>query len=70
MPADLSLVGFDDLFFAQYLEPAITTIRQPKREMGRQATELLFALLNDETPEKKNLVEGDLVVRSSTAPPR
>lgn len=70
VPADLSLVGFDDLFFAQYLEPAITTIRQPKREMGRQATDLLFALLNDETPEKKNLVEGELVVRSSTAPPR
>jgi DNA-binding LacI/PurR family transcriptional regulator len=70
VPSDLSLVGFDDLFFAQYIEPAITTIRQPKREMGRQATEILFALLNDETPEKKNLVEGELVVRSSTAPPR
>jgi DNA-binding LacI/PurR family transcriptional regulator len=70
VPENLSLVGFDDLFFAEYIQPAITTIRQPKREMGKRAIELLFALLNDEPSEKKILLEGDLVVRSSTAPPK
>ncbi|MGA8595246.1 MAG: LacI family DNA-binding transcriptional regulator [Bryobacteraceae bacterium] len=70
VPRDVSLVGFDDLFFAPYIQPPITTLRQPKREMGRRAIELLFALLNDEQSEKKIQVEGELVIRSSTAPPR
>jgi DNA-binding LacI/PurR family transcriptional regulator len=69
VPRDLSLVGFDDLFFAPYVQPAITTLRQPKREMGRRAIELMFALLNKEQSEKRIQVQGELIVRSSTAPP-
>jgi DNA-binding LacI/PurR family transcriptional regulator len=69
VPRDLSLVGFDDLFFTPYIQPAITTLRQPKREMGRRAIELMFALFNNEQSEKKIQVEGELIVRSSTAPP-
>ncbi len=68
IPGDVSIVGFDDLFFAQYTEPPLTTIRQPKREMGQQATAILLAILSGESPESK-LTRGALVVRESTGPP-
>lgn len=70
VPQRLSIVGFDDLFFCSYLQPPLTTIRQPRHEMGRRATELLLELLNgEEVPAKRISVQGQLVVRSSTAPP-
>ncbi|MGH9640638.1 MAG: LacI family DNA-binding transcriptional regulator, partial [Bryobacteraceae bacterium] len=67
VPADLSVAGFDDIFFAELLQPPLTTIRQPKREMGRQAMELLFAILNGERAERAIVIRGELVVRGSTA---
>lgn len=76
MPEELSLVGFDDLFFARYLQPSLTTIRQPKVEMGRSAMKLLLQLLTgdglpeDATPKKQIDVLGELMVRSSTMPPQ
>ena len=68
--SDLSIVGFDDLFFAPYLHPPLTTIHQPRHEMGRMATELLIALLQKQTVGSQRItVEGELVVRGSTAAP-
>ena len=43
IPEDLSIVGFDDLEWAQYVTPALTTVRQPLAEMGRMAVSLLTA---------------------------
>jgi len=34
VPEDISVVGFDDLFFASYTDPPLTTVRQPMRRMG------------------------------------
>jgi LacI family transcriptional regulator len=45
IPADLSLVGFDDLPSSKYMHPALTTVRQPLEEMGRCAFELLLSML-------------------------
>ena len=68
VPRDVSVVGFDDLCFARYLAPPLTTIRQPKRRMGRAATQLLFDLLAGKTVERTLTIKGELIVRSSTAP--
>jgi DNA-binding LacI/PurR family transcriptional regulator len=65
---DLSVVGFDDLFFAALLQPGLTTIRQPKRELGRRAMALLLALLRGEEAERTAVIQGELVVRGSTGP--
>lgn len=70
VPGDLSIMGFDDLPLASYLSPALTTIRQPMRDMGRQATDILFRLLSGGTAESSRHVRGELIVRESTAPPR
>jgi len=69
VPRDLSIVGFDDLFFTPFLQPPLTSVRQPKRELGRRAMELLLMLLTGGSPEKSLELEGELIVRGSTAPP-
>jgi DNA-binding LacI/PurR family transcriptional regulator len=69
VPEDISIVGFDDLFFARYLDPPLTTTAQPTRQMGRRAMEIALALLDGKTTERVVHVKGELVVRRSTAPP-
>jgi DNA-binding LacI/PurR family transcriptional regulator len=66
VPEDISLTGFDDLFFAAYLQPALTTVRQPMRRMGQTAMESLFKLMSGEESVAQIKVEAELVVRAST----
>ncbi len=70
IPRDLSIMGFDDLFFTAFLDPPLTTVRQPKRELGERATALLIRLVKGESETQHTLVKGELVVRGSTAAPR
>jgi len=69
VPDDISLVGFDDLFFAPYTHPPLTTVRQPKEHMGRLATEIVLKLLSGMSCEYNVKVQGELILRESTAPP-
>jgi LacI family transcriptional regulator len=69
VPADLSIVGFDDLEEAEIVTPALTTIRQPLAEMGRIAVSLLIRLLDNQRLEALHVELGTrLVIRESTAP--
>ena len=70
VPADISIVGFDDLFLSSYTNPMLTTVRQPKRQMGEQAMESLFQLLGGKKARSLIRVKGELIVRESTAPPK
>jgi len=67
VPADISLVGFDDLFFASYTQPPLTTVRQPRRKMGYLAFESLLKLMSGEEPADPIRVPAELIVRESTA---
>ncbi len=71
VPQDVSLTGFDDVFVAQYTDPPLTTLAQPKYQLGRDAAEMLLGLLRGPAPSRPHLqsVAGHLVVRASTAPP-
>jgi len=68
VPKDISIVGFDDLFLSSYADPPLTTIRQPKHEMGCQAMEILLELVAGGKPSSR-ITTGTLIVRQSTAPP-
>ena len=68
VPDDLSVVGFDDLTWARYLTPALTTVRQPGRELGRAAAKLVFAPATDVVA--RHFRTPEMIVRSSTAPAR
>jgi LacI family transcriptional regulator, repressor for deo operon, udp, cdd, tsx, nupC, and nupG len=67
VPRDVSVVGFDDIHFAQSCIPALTTIHQPRAEMGATAMRLLLSIIANEAPESVRLPH-DLVLRESTAP--
>jgi LacI family transcriptional regulator, galactose operon repressor len=69
VPGELSVVGFDDIMVARLVEPALTTVRAPKYEMGQRATQLLLEHMGSEAPMQWELLRGNLVVRESTAPP-
>ena len=75
VPDDLSIVGFDDQeFIASELDPPLTTVRLPHREMGRLAIELLLdePSAGDVPAADGNLIQvaGELVRRDSVAKPR
>ncbi|GAA1849260.1 LacI family DNA-binding transcriptional regulator [Myceligenerans crystallogenes] len=69
IPEDVSLVGFDDVEGAGQFIPPLTTVRQPFAELGRRSVELLFEAVAGGSPQGA-LIPPELIVRSSTAPPR
>lgn len=72
VPGDVSVVGFDDIEVASYLAAPLTTVRMPRREIGRRATQMLIRIVEAAgaaSPERV-VLETELVVRASTAPPR
>jgi LacI family transcriptional regulator len=70
VPADLSVVGFDDILFAEYTQPALTTVAVPRTEIGNVALDALFAMMPDPHLAGRQFRLGTkLVVRQSTAPP-
>jgi LacI family transcriptional regulator len=68
IPEDISIVGFDDIEWAQHVTPALTTVRQPLAEMGRMAVSLLTRLLDGQSFEALHVeLATRFVVRGSTA---
>jgi len=78
VPADLSVAGYDDIPGAAYFAPPLTTVRQPAREIGARAAELLFELIEEQAASKHKLeahpepivFETELIIRGSAAHPR
>ena len=68
VPEMLSVAGFDDVPFASQVSPGLTTVRQPIREMAEIAAEMLIKKIADPASESVDfLVEGELIIRESTA---
>ncbi len=70
VPDDISIVGFDDLAIASYTSPLLTTVGQPKHQMGRMAMETMLKILSGVDSKTNIKVNGELIVRESTAPPK
>ncbi|QGA50811.1 MULTISPECIES: LacI family DNA-binding transcriptional regulator [Pseudomonas] len=69
VPEDISLVGFDDIPFAAYCDPPLTTIAQPAEIFGQKAVEMLIALIEKKPIAEQHVVlPFELTVRGSTAP--
>lgn len=67
VPEDLAIIGFDDIELSSYLYPTLTTIAQPKAEIGEKAIELLLARLeNRSQPPQRVLIPPKLIIRVST----
>jgi LacI family transcriptional regulator len=64
VPGDVSIAGFDDSALAEVVWPALTTIRQPTRDLAHAAADLLF---NDEATPRQIILKHSLIIRGSTA---
>jgi DNA-binding LacI/PurR family transcriptional regulator len=70
VPQDVAVVGFDDVEMASYTYPALTTIRQPMREMGEAAARLLLDhVRGSPKAARSRVIPTSLVVRGSTSKP-
>jgi len=72
VPDELSVVGYDDLMFAPYLVPALTSLRMPTAEMVAEAVRTAVELVRDRAASRaprKTVFEPTLIVRDSTRPP-
>jgi LacI family transcriptional regulator len=70
VPGDISVSGYDDIAYAAFTSPPLTTVRQPARSMGEEAVRLLLARLEGEgNRPRRVVVEPELRVRTSTGPP-
>lgn len=66
MPEDISVIGFDNVFLSELIDPALTTIGQPIREMGQAAAEILISVLEGKEHRNTVVFEGKLIVRETT----
>ncbi len=71
VPEDISIVGFDDYERAAHSNPPLTTIRQSFYDIGKQAVQLMEEMIQSPSSGPKHaLIEPELIVRKSTAPPK
>jgi LacI family transcriptional regulator len=70
-PRDVSLIGYNDIPLVGALSPPLTTVRLPSLEVGRRIGEMVLSMLADPgAPPEPAMLAAELVVRSSTGPPR
>lgn len=69
LPEQVSFVGFDDIREAAWVQPALTTIRQPMTEKGATAAGLLVRLIQKEDAAARIVLDTTLIERASIAPP-
>lgn len=71
VPGDVSVVGFDDLYLSEAFHPPLTTVNQPRADIGREAMTMLLGMLSGESvPQTPLMMPTRLCVRGSTAPAR
>jgi DNA-binding LacI/PurR family transcriptional regulator len=68
VPRDLSVIGFDDIDTARFTSPPLSTVRQPRFELGRRAVHMLLRQLNGGERERY-VTLGQLIIRESTRAP-
>ncbi|MBS7544952.1 LacI family DNA-binding transcriptional regulator [Ancylobacter oerskovii] len=70
VPRDVSVMGFDDIELVSHMTPALSTIRQPREAIGRQAAQRLLDRIGGDDGSADTILPVELVLRGSTAAPR
>lgn len=68
VPDEVSIASFDDVWFAAYAAPALTTVRQPNEQLGRHGWRMFSRLLAGERGIASEVLVPELIVRDSTGP--
>ena len=65
VPEDISVIGFDDIYIAQYMKPKLTTIRQNREKIGQSAANILINMVMGQRIGRV-MIEPELIAREST----
>lgn len=65
VPEDIKIIGFDDISISQYIDPPLTTIKQPIYQMGKESVNMLVSIIEDKDLELHKVLECKLVERGS-----
>lgn len=66
IPQDINVIGFDNISLGELVEPSLTTIAQPTRQLGRKAAEILIGLIEGNATETQVVYQGELLIRETT----
>ncbi|MGL4874360.1 MAG: LacI family DNA-binding transcriptional regulator [Clostridium sp.] len=66
IPKDINILGFDNIGICSFIEPELTTIAQPIKEMGVESAKLLLRVINNEKIEEKNIIMKPYLVERAT----
>lgn len=69
IPEDMAVVGFDDIELASHITPSLTTIRQPRRQIGDTAARTLLGILGGQQISSQTIIPTSLIARASTDGP-
>lgn len=70
VPDDVSITGFDDLEIASITSPALTTVRAPHQEMGREAARVLVQMVSGQTPNAARPLDTRIILRGTLTAPK
>ena len=70
VPADVSVVGFDGISMAEYVDPPLATVKQPIQELGRMAVQILIGGMSGEAGPAHCVLPVQFQPRDSVGPPR
>ena len=66
VPDDVQLIGFDDILFSWLVTPEISTIKQPIKQMGKMAVQIIISHINGEPYKENHMFEVSLLERQTT----
>ena len=66
IPSDVSVIGFDDLQISKYFDPSLTTVKQPKEDMGVFAMRLLIDVINKKDIENNHIIFGTEIIKRNS----
>ncbi|OZV13828.1 hypothetical protein CIW83_02495 [Tissierella sp. P1] len=66
IPEEVKIIGFDDISISQYIDPPLTTIKQPIYQMGEEAVEMLISMIEEKSIKMTKVLETILVERGSS----
>lgn len=66
IPEEIKIIGFDDIFISSYMEPPLSTIRQPIYKIGEESVKLLIKLIEKKNTDYIKILDYELIERQST----